>query len=127
MSLRNMPRCKEIYLIGLLLAVSLSSMAQRTVSGKVSGNNNQPLAGATVTVKSTKNNTSTDDQGFFKLNASDNDVLVVTNVGYIKQEVKVPDAGNIVLQEDAKSMNEVVVIALGVKKEIKRLGYSVQE
>jgi hypothetical protein len=127
MLLHFISRCKKIQITFLLLTVSLISMAQRTVSGKVTGENNQPMAGATITVKGTKNSTATDDQGFFKLSASENDILIITNVGYIKQEVKVSDAGNINLQVDPKSMNEVVVTALGVKKEVKRLGYAVQE
>lgn len=120
-------RCKEISFTFLLLTVSLITMAQRTVSGKVLGDNNRPLAGATVAVKGTANNTITDDQGVFKLTASENDILVITNVGFIRQEVKITDAAEIVLQIDPKSMNEVVVTAFGIRKEVKRLGYAVQE
>lgn len=127
MLLHFISRCKKIQVTILLLTVSLITMAQRTVTGKVTGENNQPLTGASVAVKGTSNNTATDERGFFKLTASDNDVLVITSIGYIKLEVKANDASTINLNVDPKNLNEVVVTALGVKKEVKRLGYSVQE
>jgi TonB-linked SusC/RagA family outer membrane protein len=103
-------------------------MAQKTISGKVtSAENQQPVAGATVTAKKAKAITITGASGIFTINVADNDVLIVSNVGFQTMEVKPDDAATIVLQVDSKSMNEVVVTALGIKKETKRLGYSVQE
>jgi len=124
---RNISRYKEICLIVFSLVVSLFSMAQRTVTGKVSDNNNQPLIGATITVKGTSSSTTTDDHGFFKLAASEKDVLVVTNIGYAPKEVKASEASLISLSAEAQNLSEVVITALGVKKEVKRLGYSIQE
>ncbi|MDZ4808664.1 MAG: carboxypeptidase-like regulatory domain-containing protein, partial [Bacteroidota bacterium] len=112
----------------LLLSVSYFVMAQRTVSGKVtSSENQQPVTGATVTVKGTKKQTTTDVSGIFKIDAADNDIIVISYVGFSTQEIKAGESAAIVLQIDSKSMNEVVVTALGIKKETKRLGYSVQE
>ena len=112
----------------LLLSVSYFVMAQRTVSGKViSFENQQPVVGATVTVKGSNKQTTTDASGVYRLAAADNDILVISNVGFTAQEIKAGDATAIILQVDSKSMNEVVVTALGIKKETKRLGYSVQE
>jgi TonB-linked SusC/RagA family outer membrane protein len=103
-------------------------MAQRTISGKVmSAENQQPLSGATIAVKGSSKKTSTDGFGVFKIDASENDVLVISNVGFLNQEVKASDASSIILQTDSKNLNEVVVTALGVRKEVKRLGYSIQE
>src|SRR3979409_1472029 len=123
----NISRYKEVCLITLSLAISLLSMAQRTITGKVNDNNNQPLTGATVTVKGTSSSTTTDDHGFFKLTASEKDVLVVTSVGYAPKEVKASEASLISLSSDVQNLSEVVITALGVKKEVKRLGYSIQE
>ena len=112
----------------LLLSVSYFVMAQRTVSGKVtSSENQQAVAGATVSVKGTKKQTTTDASGIFKIDAADNDIIVISSVGFTTQEKKAGESAAIVLQIDSKSMNEVVVTALGIKKETKRLGYSVQE
>jgi TonB-linked SusC/RagA family outer membrane protein len=103
-------------------------MAQRTVSGRVvSGENQQPLTGATVTVKSTNKKTTTDATGFFKIEATETDILIISNVGYIEQKVKTSDAAMVFLLTDTKNLSDVVVTALGVKREAKRLGYAVQE
>jgi|CXWL01.1.fsa_nt_gi TonB-linked SusC/RagA family outer membrane protein len=121
-------RFKKFTLTMLLLSVSYFVMAQRTVSGKViSFENQQPVVGATVTVKGSNKQTTTDASGVYRLAAADNDILVISNVGFTAQEIKAGDATAIILQVDSKSMNEVVVTALGIKKETKRLGYSVQE
>jgi len=122
------PCLKKISLTLFLLSVSYFVMAQRTVSGKVtSSENQQPVSGASVTVKGTKKQTSTDVSGIFKIDAADNDIIVISYVGFSTQEIKAGESASIVLQIDSKSMNEVVVTALGIKKETKRLGYSVQE
>jgi TonB-linked SusC/RagA family outer membrane protein len=127
MLLRVISRCKKLQLFFFFLTVSLISVAQRTVIGKVKDENNQPLSGATVAVKGTTIATTTNEDGIFKLNASDNDVLQISYVDYIGQEVKANKAGEIILHADKKNLNEVVVTAFGIKKEVKRIGYAVQE
>ncbi len=121
-------RFKKFTLTLLLLSVSYFVMAQRTVSGKVtSSENQQPVASATITIKGTNKKTTTDASGVFKITAADNDILIISIVGFEVQQVNASEAAAIVLQIDSKNMNEVVVTALGIKKETKRLGYSVQE
>ena len=127
MLLRVISRCKKLQLVFFFLTVSLISVAQRTVIGKVKDENNQPLSGATVAVKGTTIATTTNEDGIFKLSASDNDVLQISYVDYIGQEVQADKAGEIILQADKKNLNEVVVTAFGIKKEVKRIGYAVQE
>ncbi|MEI9912065.1 MAG: SusC/RagA family TonB-linked outer membrane protein [Bacteroidota bacterium] len=102
-------------------------MAQRTVSGKVTGESNEPLAGATVSVKGTKKQTVTDRNGTFRIDAEDADILLISNVGYFGKEVKVSDASAIVLASNAQDLSEVVVTALGIRKETKKLTYAIQE
>jgi TonB-linked SusC/RagA family outer membrane protein len=128
MYFKLLSRFKHLHLTIIMLSVSCLVMAQRTVSGKIlSGENQQPINGATVSVKGTKKNTSTDASGFFKIEADDNDMLVVTNVGFTMLEIKASDAATIILQIDSRSMNEVVVTALGIRKDVKKIGYAVQE
>lgn len=110
------------------IMMSVSAMAQRTVNGKVFSSQNQlPLSGAFVSVKGTKKATTTNNAGEFSIEAAEEDVLMISNVGYLPAEVKAGQAGTVTLVVDAKNMSEVVVTALGIKKEIKRLGYSIQE
>ncbi len=103
-------------------------LAQRATNGKVvSADNQQPMAGVTITVKGTSVMATTDHSGLFSIVASDNDVLIISNVGFISRDVKASEAHSIILEPETKSMSEVVVTALGIRKETKRLGYSVQE
>ncbi len=117
-----------LFLMLFLIGSSSVVMAQRTVSGKVvSAENEQPLSGATVMVKGTKKQTVTSVTGNFSIEAGDRDILVISNVGYLGIEVRTADASLISLKADARNLSEVVVTALGIKKEAKRLGYAVQE
>ncbi len=98
------------------------------VHGTVSDNTGTKLIGVTVAVKGTTNGTQTDAQGQFTLTTKPGDVLVISYIGYKTQEVTVGDATtlNIVLANDEKSLQEVVVTALGIKRESKTLSYGVQ-
>ena len=87
-----------------------------------------PIIGASIIEKGTTNGTITDMDGNFSLNVHSGATLVVRYVGYKSKEVK---SGNgplsIVIEEDNKMLNEVVVTALGIKRERKALGYGLDE
>ncbi|MGN6436401.1 MAG: SusC/RagA family TonB-linked outer membrane protein [Agriterribacter sp.] len=115
----------------LLLAIHpFYALAQQKISGKINSVK-QPngAAGISVTVKGTTKGTSTDADGTFTIEASKGDVLILSGVGYKMQEVVVGSSNSITIkmQEDITNMSEVVVTALGIKKEKKKLGYAVQE
>src|ERR1700730_12459725 len=116
-----------LFLSLLMSNVLLPSYAQDLIRGKVISNDSKPSIGATISVKGTKKSTATNCSGEFAIDASQNDVLIISNVGYSPLEVKATPNALHVLQPDAKNMSEVVVTALGIKKEVKRLGYAVQE
>lgn len=121
-------RIKQMSLSIFLLAVSYLGMAQRTVSGKIlSADNQQPVAGATITIKGTDKTAITDLYGNYSITAGDKDLLLISNVGYQSQELKPGDAAVVLLSIDSKNLSEVVVTALGVRKEKKKLGFAVQE
>lgn len=106
------------------------ALAQSTISGKIiSSATSQTVAGASVIVKSAKNGTSTSADGTFYLTAKVGDVLVISGVGIKTQEFKISQTGSqlISVETEAGQLNEVVVTALGIRKESKRIGYSVQE
>ncbi|MDG1723664.1 MAG: carboxypeptidase-like regulatory domain-containing protein, partial [Flavobacteriaceae bacterium] len=113
----------------LILFIALSSIlvAQKTVTGNVSSADG-PLPGATVAVKASATGTTTDFDGNFSIAVADQDVLVVSYVGFATQEVLVADATdfNIVMQAD-QLLDEVVITALGISREKKSLGYAVTE
>ena len=113
----------------LILFISLSSIlvAQKTVTGNVSSADG-PLPGATVAVKASATGTTTDFDGNFSIAVADQDVLVVSYVGFATQEISVADATdfNIMMQAD-QLLDEVVITALGISREKKSLGYAVTE
>jgi TonB-linked SusC/RagA family outer membrane protein len=117
----------KVLLTALLVAIQSLLFAQNKVSGVVSDAEKSPLAGVTVVVKGTTNGTNTNANGEYSLSVPANATLVFRYVGYITQEVAVGSKSSIsvTLAEDAQSLDEVVVTALGIKKESKKLGYAV--
>lgn len=113
-------------LVMLLLVLNVHS--QRAMTGKVlSADTYQPLHGATVTIKGTTIQTSTDESGSFKIDAAKNNVLIVTSVGFLTVELKATEADTVLLSADTKNLSEVVVTALGIKREEKSLGFAAQK
>ena len=98
------------------------------VTGTVKDETGAALPGVSVVVKGTTTGTQTNINGKFTLSASPGDVLVFTYIGYISQSVTVGSGANyeVTLAPDAKSLNEVVVTALGITKTSASLSYSQQ-
>ena len=95
------------------------------VRGIVLDNNNQPLPGVSVTIKGGTAGTVTSVEGRFTLSVAKGQALVFKSIGFVPQELVVNEAYvSVSLQPDTKTLNEVVVTALGVKKEFQKLGYS---
>ena len=100
---------------GTLSAVAAITQQGVTVKGAVKDAKGEPIIGATVTEKGTKNATVTDFDGNYSLNVSSrNAVLVVTYIGYNTQEVKA--GSDVTLEEDNALLNEVVVIGYGTQR-----------
>ncbi|MFI5193616.1 MAG: SusC/RagA family TonB-linked outer membrane protein [Chitinophagales bacterium] len=121
----------RLQLILWVLLFPLMSMAQNAVTGRVLSVSDQtPLPGATILVNGSKAGTSTDIEGRFSIRAKTGDVLTISGVGITTQEYTIgKEMQNLVISvvAQAKDLNEVIVTALGIKKETKRLGYSIQE
>lgn len=98
---------------------NVSSMI--TVSGRVTERDNLPLPGVNVILKGTTNGTTTDADGFYSLTVPDesgNSTLIFSFIGYVTQEVPMAGRTNIdvVLLEDVKTLDEVVVVGYGTMK-----------
>lgn len=118
------------FLCGFLLLCSMGASAQIVVQGKVTDPKGEELIGVSVTLKGTSTGTTTNAKGEFKINVSkSDDVLNFSYVGYTP--VSIPLAGktylDVVMQEEAKAINEVVVTALGIKRSEKSLSYATQQ
>src|SRR5688500_1882206 len=123
---------KSLFLAWMLLffAVPLMLFSQtRQISGVVLNNNGEPVPLATIIIKGTNNSTTADENGRFTINATGNNlVLVVSSVSYASREITVgTDNSYNIRLSDAGDLREVVVTALGIRKEKKALGYSAQE
>lgn len=106
-----------------MLAIVAYAQSQ-TVSGVINDMNGEPVIGASVLEKGTSNGTITDLDGKYSLNVRKNAILVISYIGYKTQELK-PVHGkalNITLIEDAKALEEVVVIGFGTQKKVNLTG-----
>ncbi|HEY9341583.1 MAG TPA: SusC/RagA family TonB-linked outer membrane protein, partial [Hanamia sp.] len=120
---------KRKIMISAVNMLSPESLAPPLVKGKITNSNGEALVGVSVTVKGTNIGTSTDANGNYSINAPEDGILVFSYIGFISREVTVNNRMNINIQlsEQTNELNEVVVTALGIKKERKSLGYSVTE
>lgn len=110
---------KHLFLLLTLLSFSLTALAQQKVTGKVKDSSGEPVIGASVVVKGNNTmGTITDFDGNFMLDVPTKSVLVISYIGYVTQEV--PTAGKksleIILKEDTKALDEVVVIGYGTQR-----------
>jgi TonB-linked SusC/RagA family outer membrane protein len=115
----------KLFLLFSLLFFSVAAFAQ-SITGTVTDADGRPIGNVTVQVKGTNRTALTDNAGKFSINASGSDVLVLSYVGYNTQEVRVNNRQslNVSMAINTDNMENVVVTALGIKKESKKLGYS---
>jgi len=118
-------------ILTLLLAfvVQLTFAQEKTISGTVSDNSGLPLPGTTVIISGTSTGASTDFDGNYSITANQGATLVFSFVGYRTQQVAVGASNTIdvIMQEDAALLDEVVVTALGVKRQKKTLTYQAEK
>lgn len=116
-------------LLNYTITVIPSTYQDNMIKGKVTDNQGMPLPGATVIEKGTSRGTMSDFEGNFKLQVGDFPVtLVFSYMGFESKEVTLiqPEFLNIDLEQSDNALNEVVVTALGIKREEKKLGYAQQ-
>ncbi len=102
--------------------------AQVSITGKVTDNNNNPLEGATVTEKGTNNQSQTNEAGIFTIKVKNtNSKLVATYTGFKKVEAAASEGMTFKLTPGAEELTEMIVTALGIKKEKKAFGASVSQ
>ena len=110
---------KHLFLLLTLLSFSLTALAQQKVTGKVKDSSGEPVIGASVVVKGNNTmGTITDFDGNFMLDVPTKSVLVISYIGYVTQEVPTVEKKSleIILKEDTKTLDEVVVIGYGTQR-----------
>ena len=120
-------KLKWVVTLLLALVVQISFAQEKTVSGTVSDSSGS-LPGVSVLVKGTKTGTETDFNGKYTIKAKVGDILSFSYVGYKTSDKKVGASNTIdvVLEEDAGILDEIVITSLGIKRDKKALGFSQQ-
>jgi TonB-linked SusC/RagA family outer membrane protein len=120
---------QTLLLLGLWCFAVGSLLAQKSISGKVTSSDGEPLIGISIVVKGTTKGTISDLDGKYQLDATENATLVFSFVGYATKEIPVGNNTvlDVVLDNDDKQLGEVVVTAFGIKREKKALVYAAQD
>ncbi len=121
---------KVFFILAMCFGLAVSANAQQSVTGNVTGDDGAGIPGVTVLEKGTNNGTITDVDGNYTLSVSSgNSTLVFSFVGMktVEEAVNGRSTINVVLEAGEIGIDEVVVTALGVRKEAKALGYAVSK
>lgn len=112
-----------------VLGEAIVQQSIKNIFGTITDTKGEPIIGANVLEKGSTNGTITDLDGKFQLSVPNNTSLVISYIGYQTKEILVKNntVFQIQLEEDTKRLEEVVVTALGIKREEKALGYAVQK
>lgn len=104
-------------------AIPATLQQQRKITGAVVDSKGEPLIGVSIKEKGTSNATVTDFNGRFELSVNNADTqLIVSYVGFVSQTLKAQSKMRIVLKEDVKALNEVVVVGYGAQKKANLTG-----
>lgn len=120
---------RKFYFLLLSLFFTVSAFSQQTITGTVtSSEDGLPIIGASVIIKGTTRGASTNLDGAYTLQASIGQTLVFSYIGMKSQERTVGESNviNVVLESSAEQLEEIVVTAMGIKTEKKKLNFAVQ-
>ncbi|MEC3878764.1 SusC/RagA family TonB-linked outer membrane protein [Parapedobacter sp. 10938] len=118
------------FMLGILLIGSAYAQDRRISGTVTSSDSDEPLAGVSVVVTGSTLGTTTDADGMYSISVPDGTgSLTFRYIGYLNQDVAISSSNvlDVVLQVDATNLSEVVVTALGIQREKRSLGYSVQD
>lgn len=121
---------QNVGLLFLLMISFASVFAQDiVVKGQIKDGKEGMLPGVSVSIKGTNQGTTSDDSGRFSIPAKASSTLIFSFIGYAKKEILVGNQTeiNVSMVEETQNLTEVVVTALGIKRDKRALGYSVQE
>lgn len=115
-------------IIMILLTCCLSgatwAQTQSNVNGLITDSSGEPLIGVSILVKGTQNGTVSDLDGKFTLIVKKDDIISISYIGYVTQEIKIEnnESLRIILKEDTKTLDEVVVIGYGTQRKVDLTG-----
>lgn len=118
------------FFVGSMILTSVAFAQEKKVSGRVTDANGKPLVGATIAVQGSNIATQTDENGNYSLSVPIGKIVIFRSVGYADKTLIIKDgqsAFNIILDNSNRELDEVIVTALGVKREKRDLGYSADQ
>ncbi|MGZ8556704.1 MAG: SusC/RagA family TonB-linked outer membrane protein [Chitinophagaceae bacterium] len=107
-----------VFLSVLILSFSVSGWAQNKVSGRITDDNGAGISGASVVVKGTTTGVTTDNNGYFSIDATRGATLVFSSISYTQQEIKVGSSAtmDVKLASATGSLGEVIVVGYGTQR-----------
>ncbi|MEO9893517.1 SusC/RagA family TonB-linked outer membrane protein [Aurantibacter sp.] len=122
-------KIKGILTLLLAFVVHISFAQDKAISGTVTDQDGLPLPGVNIVVEGTTDGTQTDFDGNYTINGAAGQVILFTYIGQKSEQrtIGASNSINVQMAEDAEALDEVVVTALGIKREKKSLGYATQE
>lgn len=120
---------KNLLLLLLVFSVQLINAQTKTVTGKLTDQSGLPLPGVSVTLENSKTSSMSDIDGMYAIKAENGKTLVYSYIGFKTKQVLVKNQTeiNVILESSSLNLEEVVVTALGIKREKRALGYASQE
>ena len=126
---RALSRFLPVCLLITVLINSVQGQSDQAITGRIiSADDNQPMAGVSIVIKGTTTGTATRADGTYSLNAKPNSTIIASFIGYESQEIAVGNRSvvDITLKGSPVTLQEYVVTALGIKKDIRQTGVSIQ-
>ena len=116
-------------LFGVVLLLLPGMLHAQIIKGSVKDNKGETLIGVNISIKNTTKGVITDFDGKYEIKATDSETLVFSYMGFVSQEVKINARTviDVVMQEQSQNLDEVVVTAIGIKQQKKKLGYTTQQ
>ncbi len=118
-----------VFFTSLMLSGFFASAQTHLVSGRVTGPDGNALAGITVQLKGTKTATATNMNGEYELTVPSNSTLIFTGVGFVEKRLNIGNRStlDVALVSGSTTLNEVVVTALGIRRDKRTLTYATQQ
>ncbi len=115
-----------LFVFLMLISATATAQSRKTVTGTVTDNKGEALAGVSVLEKGTGNGVTTNGDGKYSINVTDGSTLRFSFIGFVAKEVPVGSQTfiNASLEADSKTLDDVVITGLGIKREKKTLGYA---
>ncbi len=126
---KGLCRWLSVYALFALLIGSAQAQTDQPITGRViSADDNQPMAGVSILLKGTSSGTTSRADGTYSLNAKSGSSIIVSFIGFESQEITIGNRSvvDITLKGSAVTLQEYVVTALGIKKDIRQTGVSIQ-